>query len=80
MPSPGSSRGHGSVRGKVKVKNLNVGMSSKKNRSRFEAVGRGATEVGEREGTEGGPTGAEKEIICSRELLALATPMLIANV
>lgn len=55
-------------------------MSSEKDRSRFEAVSRGATEIGERKRSEGGPAGAEEEIICSRELLTLSTPVLVANI
>lgn len=62
------------------MQDLEVGMDSEKDRSSFEAVGGRAAEIGEREGTERGPAGTEKEIICGREVLTLSTPVFVPNV
>jgi len=62
------------------VQDLEVGVGGKKDRSRYEAVSGGAAEIGERERTESGPAGTEKEVVCSREVLALSTPVLVANI
>lgn len=62
------------------MEDLEVGMSSEEDRSRLEAVDGGAAEISERERAESGPAGAEKEIICNREVLAQSTPALVSNV
>lgn len=62
------------------MQDLEVGMGGEKDRSRFEAVSGGAAEIGEREGTKSRPTGAEKEVIRCRKVLALSAPMLVLNV
>lgn len=62
------------------MQDFEVGVSSEKDRGRFEAVSGGATEIGEREGTESGPTGAEKEVVRYRKVLALSTPVLVLDV
>lgn len=62
------------------MQDLEVGMGGEKDRSRFEAVSGGAAEIGEREGTQSGPTGAEKEVVRCWKVLALPAPVLIPNV
>lgn len=62
------------------MQDLEVGMGGEKDRCRFETVSGGAAEVCEREGAESRPTGTEKEVVCSWEVLALSTPALVANV
>jgi hypothetical protein len=62
------------------VQNLEVGMSGEKDRCGFEAVSGGAAEVCEGKGAESRPAGAEKEVVCNWEVLALSTPVLVANI
>ena len=62
------------------MQDFEVGMSGEKDGSRFEAASGGAAEICERKGTESGPAGAEEEVVCSWELLALSSSVVVANV